>query len=347
MNAGWRAFVTNDFCLAALSLFYVLACRSVVAQASSEIFDDQRSLLLWPFFIPPIAIGLLLALCFHTLVIERPAHPTRTIISRFAALRLPGHLVPGALGFFFIAPIIFYFGQMKSLMDYLAFCRWDETFRQIDLWLGAGNYPHTYFSWLVETRLRYEVLSAAYHPIWVSCCLALLAYALFVSPPGERRSIFLLSFASAWILIGTVVALALNSGGPVFFELYTGTNEYAALVEHLAELTNPNGLGSFLLAEKLAAFKKAGIAPPGFGISAMPSMHVSIACLTLLRAWHAGVWARTLASCYLLAIFVGSIVLGWHYAADGLVAIALTLFLWRIATSVVRMQRRILEPRLT
>jgi PAP2 superfamily len=42
---------------------------------------------------------------------------------------------------------------------------------------------------------------------------------------------------------------------------------------------------------------------------------------------------------YFALILVGSVLLGWHYAVDGIAAIAITLISWRIASSVAIARR--------
>ncbi|MBY7838592.1 phosphatase PAP2 family protein [Vibrio fluvialis] len=67
----------------------------------------------------------------------------------------------------------------------------------------------------------------------------------------------------------------------------------------------------------------------GSGISAMPSMHVSMAVLLALavsalhRRWGYLAWG------YALMIQIGSVHLAWHYAVDGYVSALLTVIIWR------------------
>jgi len=67
----------------------------------------------------------------------------------------------------------------------------------------------------------------------------------------------------------------------------------------------------------------------GSGISAFPSLHVSMATLFALAAFRLRRSAGFLMAAYLLFIVVGSVHLGWHYAVDGYFSIAATLFVWK------------------
>ena len=90
-----------------------------------------------------------------------------------------------------------------------------------------------------------------------------------------------------------------------------------------------------LFALKTQALLWDGYAHPGpdkiAGISAMPSMHCATA---LIRTRIAYVHNRKLGHASAVAtalIFIGSIVLGWHYALDGIAGLALGFALWWLA----------------
>ena len=67
------------------------------------------------------------------------------------------------------------------------------------------------------------------------------------------------------------------------------------------------------------------------GISALPSMHVAISLCMLLTARKLAPKAVPLAAAYFLFIWVASVQLGWHYAADGLASVAGMLAIWALA----------------
>jgi len=70
----------------------------------------------------------------------------------------------------------------------------------------------------------------------------------------------------------------------------------------------------------------------GSGISAMPSMHISMAWLLFLfsRQVHRIIGWVMLA--YTLLLMVGSVHLGWHYSVDGYTSIITTSLLWFAVT---------------
>jgi hypothetical protein len=74
----------------------------------------------------------------------------------------------------------------------------------------------------------------------------------------------------------------------------------------------------------------------GRGISAMPSMHVSIAFLFVMFSWRVSFCLGIAATAYCIVIFLGSVHLGYHYAVDGYVAIVATLIIWVTAGLIVK-----------
>ena len=83
----------------------------------------------------------------------------------------------------------------------------------------------------------------------------------------------------------------------------------------------------------------------GAGISAMPSIHVAMATTLALLGWRLGrLWgiAYTL---FAVAIFIGSIMLAFHYALDGIAGAAAAAAIWTAAGRMIdRAHPRALEP---
>jgi hypothetical protein len=72
------------------------------------------------------------------------------------------------------------------------------------------------------------------------------------------------------------------------------------------------------------------------GISSMPSMHVSIACLVVFACWRTHYVALKLfGGVFFLVILLGSVHLGWHYAIDGYLSIISTTLIWKFSAYLV------------
>ena len=72
------------------------------------------------------------------------------------------------------------------------------------------------------------------------------------------------------------------------------------------------------------------------GITAMPSMHVSIAVLMALLGWRVNRLAGWIFTIYCGFIMIGSIHLGWHYAVDGYVSLVMTIAIWHLCGWISR-----------
>jgi hypothetical protein len=73
-----------------------------------------------------------------------------------------------------------------------------------------------------------------------------------------------------------------------------------------------------------------------FGISAMPSLHVTVATLIALVARRTNRPLGAVLTIYAGVVVIGSVHLAWHYAVDALAGVALGLSFWVVAGLVVR-----------
>ena len=74
----------------------------------------------------------------------------------------------------------------------------------------------------------------------------------------------------------------------------------------------------------------------------MPSVHVASALLlTLIARRRAGGALFAAAFVFFIAICIGSVVLGWHYAVDAYAGIALALPLWMFCGALARRLTRV------
>jgi len=114
----------------------------------------------------------------------------------------------------------------------------------------------------------------------------------------------------------------LSAGGPVFYEQLGFGNRFQAMPVEPWVATARNYLWhDYLL--------RGG--DVGGGISAMPSLHVA-ASLWIALVWRS--YSRilgVLGFLYFGLIAVGSVLLGWHYAADAIAGTLITLACWAVA----------------
>jgi hypothetical protein len=101
----------------------------------------------------------------------------------------------------------------------------------------------------------------------------------------------------------------------------------------------------FVLAvqDQLLAWHQQGNHGLATGISAMPSMHVSMALLFALSISKVSKVSRVAGACawiFVGTIFVASVHLAYHYAVDGYVAAAATLAIWALAKPLAQVATR-------
>ena len=140
-----------------------------------------------------------------------------------------------------------------------------------------------------------------------------------------------------WLFVGGLAAWLLASAGPMFYPHMVGPDAgFQALHDRIVQLGEmARAQGSLLTAPMghnlLMKRYFTGSYMPGFGISAMPSVHVSMATLFAIGGFCVRRWMGWLFVGYAILIWIGSIYLGWHYAVDGIVGAGLTFGLWKLS----------------
>jgi hypothetical protein len=199
--------------------------------------------------------------------------------------------------------------------------RFDQAIFGTDPWRLA----EALFGWATP------LIDAAY-VTWVPIKFATLA-AILARPESRMKAQVLLSY----FLIMACTALGqylLSSAGPIFYTRLGFGDRFAELpIEPWVKLAS-----SYLWNDYLR-----GGGDIGTGISAMPSLHVAIALwfAFVLRAYVPR-WAF-LGFAYYILILIGSVLLGWHYAADGIAATGITLIAWRLAARPMQFREEELQ----
>ncbi|HEX7239814.1 MAG TPA: phosphatase PAP2 family protein [Longimicrobiaceae bacterium] len=201
---------------------------------------------------------------------------------------------------------------------------WDAALASADRWLHLGRDPWTLLRPLVESRTAMGVLDLLYAYGWYATWLLGAAAGCWL-----RNVRFLVAYALAWTVLGMGAAAALPSAGPAFFAGAAGApSPYEGLL-------HPAAVTPFASEARDLLWWQHTSGAGGFGISAMPSLHVAVAFLYLLALWPAGRGWRAFGIAFFAVTQVGSVALGWHYALDGYAGAAGVSLLWWLSGRLV------------
>lgn len=203
---------------------------------------------------------------------------------------------------------------------------------------SAWEITHSIFSTPFSTGMINFFYNIWFFIIWIF----LISFMLCIKHSKIRKQV-ILSFLLCWIINGNIAALLFSSVGPCFYDLaYEGSSHYIELMNllnkqnsSLIEQDSFFRVWSLTFQDVLWDSYTNRMSGIGKGISALPSMHVSITCLiaiaiySLNKKWGAIAWL------YALIIMVGSVHLGWHYAIDGIASLTLTYGIWYLVKSYV------------
>lgn len=238
------------------------------------------------------------------------------------------------LGVVTFAVFTFAYSTIKTRIPAVIPYSWDETFLKMDRVLFLGQDPWVLFKWLYDMPSVINFMDRVYD-IWAGILIG--AWALcFISYKYEikTRFRFPLALLITWFIGGNVLALLFSSAGPCYYGLVTGLSDpYAAQLSTLRALDADLVLSAVRYQDLLWGVYNG----PGFGlggISAMPSMHCATSALLVLFAWKRPI-LKWLALAFFCFIFISSIVLAWHYAVDGLVAIPIALGAWWLSGKIL------------
>lgn len=290
-------------------------------------------LVLWPLF----GLILLIGRVVWMAVVLRPDRPIQLLWSDVRrVVGNPERIANGLIAFVLIALFTPAFSFIKDVIPVLVPFSWDVTFAAADRALHFGMNPYEILWPIIQSPLAVTILNAAYH-FWFFLMFFLLSFACFMQRKPEIRMTFLLAYLLTWFVGGNLLAVLFSSAGPVYYARLGFGDMFRPLMDQLAANAQISPVWALHLQEALwNGYLGNGTR---LGISAMPSLHIgSTVLLTLFVACHSrtGGW---LMAAFLLAIFLGSIVLGWHYAIDGYAGALVAVVMWKLAGWIVRSKK--------
>jgi hypothetical protein len=213
---------------------------------------------------------------------------------------------------------------------------WDKSFMELDRVLHLGRLPHEILAPLLQYPFATFVINVIYN-WWFLVLIACFFWQGFARTDSALRQQYLLSYLLTWFFGTCILGTILSSAGPCFYGfVVAGADPYAPLMAYLKATNDIYPIWAVPTQDILWQSHVAGFGDIE-GVSAMPSMHVATTILFFLLAFAAG--RRRLG--WLLvgfsaAIFLGSVLLGWHYAVDGYLGAVIALACWKLAGRIVR-----------
>ena len=205
-----------------------------------------------------------------------------------------------------------FFCMIKPQLGQLVAFSADPLLADVDRYLFGAD------PWLLLGWFNHPYLSNIYHRGWF-LWLAFVLFYLITKPESEGRSRLLVSYVLLWA-VGPIVHLTLPAAGPVFYDELGYGDRFVDLYQSARTEAVANYLWNGYAAK---IFNPAG------GISAMPSLHLATMFWSLIAVRRTKWFLFGLL--FTAYIFLGSIVIGWHYAVDGIVGGILAAICYALA----------------
>src|ERR1043166_35123 len=284
------------------------------------------------------ALTVLMATCvqFATYLAQRRREPFSILMGRCADEYVlcgdrPGNMFHSLI---VLTPLMICFTALKDVIPRLNPFSWDKVFA------AWGRYLFGHPTWeVLQPLVGYPPVTSAIsvvYELWLGVVFCCLFWQAFAKRGQPLRMQFLLAFAFNWFICGNLLAVIFSSAGPCFYgQLNHGANPYAGLMAYL-QAANQHWPVLSLRVQHLLWQSYISGSGTVTGISAMPSMHVISSVTMTLLAWRTSRALGIGFTLFTAIIVVGSIHLGWHYAADGIAGIIFALVFWWLAGEVTR-----------
>lgn len=216
------------------------------------------------------------------------------------------------------------FSVLKGAITYFAPFSWDRWLADTGQWLHFGRHPYELLDWLVESPLAIAIVNFLYN-LWFVVVLGTTFSVCITERDTRLRHTYLLSFMLLWLVGGFFIAMGFSSAGPCYYARLDLGDRYQPLMDALERANQLYSISALSTQDMLWSGYK-GLRNGNLGISAFPSLHVGTAVLIAMYATARSRIVGVAAWAFALAIAIGSVALGWHYALDayggGLVAVA-------------------------
>ena len=224
------------------------------------------------------------------------------------------------------ALVVFTYGWIKLVVPVVHPELFDQALWDLDQLLFFGAAPAVFVLDLFGNPAMLRVIDWSYANIFAASVVIASAY--FLSEPSRRiRVAFANGYALLWIA-GAWLYLLVPSLGPAyrFPDIWMAHGDTLRRTQTFQALLMRN------YQDVLRAWNGEPHRPISiiFGIGAFPSLHVAFQTYVFLwmrRLWTSG---EVLFGIFVVAIFLGSMITGWHYFIDGVAGLLLALACYKL-----------------
>lgn len=319
----WRTFAVTLVFLAAAQIVAIARGDSVSAS-----FVDY--LMIFANFGPWLFFAWLVVHFLRMMTVTRPPSPARAFAADLRDLLFSAERWRTGLPFLTVIFLLnLSYTYFKSSIPALNPFSWDASFAALDAALHGGYQPWELLQPVLGHPLVTFLVNFVYN-LWYFVMIAAWLWLGMSRLPQTPRQRYLMAFVLTWGIGGGLLAIVFSSAGPCYFgRIVTDQPDvFAPLMDYLRSV---NAMGYPIWALPTQEMLWSGYvsdSAPVSGISAMPSMHVATAALLVPAAWRMGRAYGYLALGFCIAIVVGSVHLGWHYAVDSYFGIVIAAAAW-------------------
>ena len=295
--------------------------------------------------IPAMCVSAFVASTVYSIATHRPKMPLQFLYR----IILPSWQIPKriALGLPIIIILPFFFSVFTSLKSGINSI---NPFYADDILMKLDQFIHGQAAWKVlHPILGYPYITIMINFVynfWFFVFYSTLILCAFMIKRPRLRAQFLISFALCWIILGGFFAIMFASVGPCFYSAFYADDPFKDLMAYLNRANEIYPIWTLTGQQALLQAALKSEVTPGAGISAMPSLHVSVAMLIAIFFWQLDRRLGWLGIAFFLMISLGSVHLAWHYAVDAYFSIILTPVIWVFSGHLAKLSfpQRTAEP---
>lgn len=267
----------------------------------------------------PLLIGLLPAIFIIAAVLgalQRSGRRWKFGLKRVFANRNIANFLVGVTMMIMLCLFMGMFTALKGSFGDLQGFRHDVWQADLDKLLFFGVDPWRVLFTPIHSTLLQIIIEFNYNVFWHIQTFAIITFAAYSDARTKVKMRYLVSMVLVWIIVGGIFAGSFISAGPVFYGFVTG--DETRFGEQLAILAQYADSTAIRYQAYLWSAYETNSSDFGTGISAFPSIHVSLVSMNVFFAFEINRKIGFIALIYAIFVGISSVYLAWHYAIDGI-----------------------------